>query len=176
MIVWEGRSEGGCAWAAWVGAANGVPEASLAGCPPPPRPASHEVVPGLPLRHICRLLERFAPDDSAPEPLPEGLLEALEAGEDESEGEAASPASGASSVGSGVGEEEEYSLAGEAELLAQGMVQPGSLAPDEGSDDELEGLGCEAAAAAAEAAVPGAPPPLPLHGAALLRELWSSAR
>ena len=31
-----------------------------------------EVVPGLPLRRICQLLERWEPDESAPDPLPPG--------------------------------------------------------------------------------------------------------
>ena len=31
-----------------------------------------EVVPGLPLRRICQILERFEPDDFAPDPLPAG--------------------------------------------------------------------------------------------------------
>ena len=31
-----------------------------------------EVVPGLSLRRICQLLNRFLPDDFAPDPLPPG--------------------------------------------------------------------------------------------------------
>ena len=31
-----------------------------------------EVVPGLSLRRICQLLQRFLPDDFAPDPLPPG--------------------------------------------------------------------------------------------------------
>jgi hypothetical protein len=31
-----------------------------------------EVVPGLPLHRVCQLLERFEPDESAPDPLPPG--------------------------------------------------------------------------------------------------------
>jgi hypothetical protein len=31
-----------------------------------------EVVPGLPLHRVCQLLQRFQPDDSAPDPLPPG--------------------------------------------------------------------------------------------------------
>ncbi len=33
-----------------------------------------EVVPGLSLRRICHLLQRFLPDDFAPDPLPPGAL------------------------------------------------------------------------------------------------------
>ena len=35
-----------------------------------------EVVPGLSLRRICQLLERFEPDDFAADPLPPGGLSA----------------------------------------------------------------------------------------------------
>ena len=31
-----------------------------------------EVVPGLPLRRVVQILERFEPDDFAPEPVPPG--------------------------------------------------------------------------------------------------------
>ena len=37
-----------------------------------------EVVPGLSLRRICQLLQRFVSDDFAPDPLPPGALQALD--------------------------------------------------------------------------------------------------
>lgn len=37
------------------------------------REMRREVVPGLPLHRICQLLERFEPDDCAPDPLPPGV-------------------------------------------------------------------------------------------------------
>lgn len=36
------------------------------------RQIRREVVPGLPLHRVCQLLERFEPDDCAPDPLPPG--------------------------------------------------------------------------------------------------------
>ena len=36
------------------------------------RQMRREVVPGLPLHRVCQLLERFEPDDCAPDPLPPG--------------------------------------------------------------------------------------------------------
>lgn len=71
-----------------------------------------EVVPGLPLHRICQLLERFQPDDCAPDPLPPGLLEALQGESPRSEGGSTpSPTSKA---------DDEYAPPAEALLLADG--------------------------------------------------------
>ncbi|EFN59072.1 hypothetical protein CHLNCDRAFT_137813 [Chlorella variabilis] len=71
-----------------------------------------EVVPGLPLHRVCQLLERFEPDDNAPDPLPPGLLEALHSESPRSDG-GSTPSPTAKA-------EEEYAAPSGAALLAEG--------------------------------------------------------
>ncbi|KAI3433675.1 hypothetical protein D9Q98_003484 [Chlorella vulgaris] len=91
-----------------------------------------EVVPGLPLHRVCQLLERFQPDENAPDPLLPDLLESLQRESPRSDG-ASTPSPTAKAEG-------EYALPDERTLLAEGVIEPMGLEMDEESDEELEAL------------------------------------
>ncbi|CAL5224103.1 g6734 [Coccomyxa viridis] len=116
-----------------------------------------EVVPGLSLRRICQLLNRFLPDDFAPDPLPPGLLDALNNETPPSE-PAMSPTNKLHAA---------YEPISEAELLADGLIEPVSLEMDDESEDEVEALSemydpdCSSDGT---------------YRFVLLKELWASAR
>ncbi|KAL4430809.1 hypothetical protein ABPG75_006065 [Micractinium tetrahymenae] len=141
------------------------------------REMRREVVPGLPLHRICQLLQRFEPDDCAPDPLLPGLLEALQSESPRSDG-GSTPSPTAKA-------EEEYLAPQEVALLADGLIEPLTLEMGEESEDELESLAA-AAHGGAEASPAGSavllgPPPLAageeLRASrfALLRDLWATA-
>eukprot|EP00884_Botryococcus_braunii_P007165 jgi/Botrbrau1/1644/Bobra.0185s0054.1 len=90
-----------------------------------------DVAPGLGLSRICQLLERYQPDDDAPEPLPEGLLEALK--------REAAASRGRDSDGL-ISAEIMYAPPSEAALLADGLIEPVSLEMDYESEEEVNAL------------------------------------
>ncbi|KAL3132833.1 hypothetical protein ABBQ38_006758 [Trebouxia sp. C0009 RCD-2024] len=116
-----------------------------------------EVLPGLSLRRICTLLERFQPDDFSADPLPRGLLDTLQ---NETPPSEVSP--------SPVGRlEAGYEPPTEKQLLEDGLIEPVSLEMDAESDDELDAL--------SEMYDPDNKGD-GTHRYTLLRDLWSSAR
>ncbi|KAK9839098.1 hypothetical protein WJX74_009525 [Apatococcus lobatus] len=121
-----------------------------------------EVVPGLPLRRICQILERFEPDDFAPDPLPAGLLDALH---QETPPSQPTP-SPAAKLDAG------YEPPSESSLLADGLIEPVSLELDDDSDDELDAVSemYDSTQTAPESRGEET------QRFQLLKELWSSAR
>ncbi|KAK9830927.1 hypothetical protein WJX81_006480 [Elliptochloris bilobata] len=123
-----------------------------------------EMLPGLGLGRVVRLLQRFLPDDFAQEPLPAGLLTTLESQAVEEAPIRVGPAAAAPPA---------YEPPTESALLADGLIEPVSLEMDGESEDEVEALSELMSPPADSSNSVASQPPLRF---ALLRDLWASAR